>query len=318
MKIDDEDLLGLLVNPKLNRRGQYICDCPFCGKPKHFYISKATQMWDCKKCGEYGNVYKLLKHLDKLYLLKGKTVEIKETIQKLRDKILAEEEDELEIPKLKKVPLPVGFKIFEKNKYLQKERGLTREEIRFYEIGGTKIVSKYDNYIIFPVRDGGVVCGFVGRYASKNVPENRPRYNNSEGTNFRLLLGGYDEIKENETNTVILVEGMFDKIAVDTRLGLRDADEVKCVCTFGKKISEEQIFKLKKKNVSTIILLYDFDAINDMKKTGVELSKSFRTYITFTTAKDIDECSIEKTAEVFENLHDPVSFCYDVVGKIKS
>ena len=29
--IDDSELKELLVNPKKNRTGQYVCDCPFCG-----------------------------------------------------------------------------------------------------------------------------------------------------------------------------------------------------------------------------------------------------------------------------------------------
>ena len=63
--IADSDLRDLLVNPKLNRRGQYVCDCIFCGKEGHMYVSKQTQLFDCKKCGEYGSIYKLLKQLDK-------------------------------------------------------------------------------------------------------------------------------------------------------------------------------------------------------------------------------------------------------------
>lgn len=316
MKINNDELVDILINPKLNRKGQYICDCPFCGKAKHFYISKDTQKWDCKKCGEAGNIYKLLKHFGKLYLLQGKTIEFTEKIQSLKEEMLKEEEEALQIEELKKIPLPIGFKIFTHSDYLQKDRGLSRSEMRFYEIGYTNVVSRYKNYAIFPIRENGEVKGFVGRYASKRVPDGVPRYNNSAGTNFRLLVGGLDEVTDN-TNTVILVEGMFDKIAVDRRLGLRDYEEVKCLCTFGKKISDEQIFKIKKKNVSTIVLLYDFDAIKEMKKFGIELSKTFKTYITYTTAKDIDECAEEETREVFENLLDPVSFCYNVVGKIK-
>lgn len=51
--ISDSDLRDLLINPKLNRKGQYVCDCIFCGKERHMYVSKQTQLFDCKKCGEY-------------------------------------------------------------------------------------------------------------------------------------------------------------------------------------------------------------------------------------------------------------------------
>ena len=42
-------------------------------------------MFDCKKCHEYGSVYKILRHLDKLYLLAGSTIEEKERIESIRE-----------------------------------------------------------------------------------------------------------------------------------------------------------------------------------------------------------------------------------------
>lgn len=38
---------------------QYILDCPLCGKDSHFYINKDNGLWDCKVCGEAGNLYQL-------------------------------------------------------------------------------------------------------------------------------------------------------------------------------------------------------------------------------------------------------------------
>jgi len=35
-------------------------DCPFCGKDRHFYAHKETGQWDCKKCGESGNMFSFL------------------------------------------------------------------------------------------------------------------------------------------------------------------------------------------------------------------------------------------------------------------
>lgn len=39
-------------------------ECPFCNNPNHkFYINKTTGLWDCKVCGESGNLYKLMAEL---------------------------------------------------------------------------------------------------------------------------------------------------------------------------------------------------------------------------------------------------------------
>jgi len=40
--------------------GDWRGDCPFCGKEKHFYADEATGQWDCKVCGESGNVVSFL------------------------------------------------------------------------------------------------------------------------------------------------------------------------------------------------------------------------------------------------------------------
>lgn len=315
-KIDDTDLRDILINPELNRRGQYICDCPFCGKERHFYISKETQMFDCKKCGEYGSIIKLLKFLGKTYLLGGSTIEDKDTIISLSQMIEKVEESE-EVKMLPKVSMPVGFKVFRQgNRYLE-DRGVSAEECRRYGIGGTNLLSKYKNYILIPIRDNGEIRGYVGRYAAKKVPEDKLRYNNSTGTNFAELMFGYDEIVSGKTECVILVEGIFDKIAVDRVLHLWQSDEIKCVCTFGKKISQQQIFKLLLKLVNKVILLYDFDALKEIKKFGLELENYFQTSITFTTKKDIDECSESEALEVFAHLRKPCEFNVDIIGKLR-
>jgi len=43
--------------------GELVADCVFCGKEKHLYFSAETSQYDCKVCGEQGNIYTLVKHL---------------------------------------------------------------------------------------------------------------------------------------------------------------------------------------------------------------------------------------------------------------
>lgn len=40
---------------------QYMGDCPFCGKEKHFFVDDKTGRWDCKTCMESGNLYTFLR-----------------------------------------------------------------------------------------------------------------------------------------------------------------------------------------------------------------------------------------------------------------
>ena len=315
--ISDSDLREILHVKKETRSGQYICDCVFCGKEDHMYINKRTQMFDCKKCGTFGNIFKLLRFLEKTYRLGGATIEAVETIESVREMLASElESNKLTLTQLPEIKMPVGWKVLKKSNPYLMSRGITPELCERYEFGTTKMFRKYDNYILIPIRDNGKVRGFIGRYGCKEVPDGKLRYNNSIGTQFSQLLFGYDEITQN-TNTVILVEGVFDKIAVDKVLDLWSSEDIKCVCTFGKKISEEQITKLKIKGVARVILLYDFDAIKEIKKFGLELENHFVTDITFTNKKDIDECTNEEALAAFTKLYKPRSFNVDIIGKLK-
>lgn len=320
MLIADSDLRDLLINPRATRSGQYVADCPFCSKEQHFYISRRTQLFDCKRCQEHGSIYKLLRHLDKLYLLGGSAVEDKEQIISIREMISGVGGGNTAEPirgELPVVKMPVGWRILTEGSCYLRDRGVSPADCRRYNIGATAMFQKYRNYVLIPVYDGGRVRGFVGRYAAAKVPRDRLRYNNSVGTQFASLLFGYDEISSG-TVTVVLVEGIFDKIAVDKALCLDSGVEIKCACTFGKKISDNQIRKLMSKGVRNVILLYDFDAVREIKRYGMELENYFVTGITFTSAKkDIDECSVGEVWEVFNGLRRPREFNEDVIGKIK-
>ena len=38
---------------------QLVTGCPFCGKPSHLRMNSFNGLWDCKKCGEHGNIPQL-------------------------------------------------------------------------------------------------------------------------------------------------------------------------------------------------------------------------------------------------------------------
>ena len=43
-------------------------DCPFCGKPGHFYINPENKLWDCKVCGARGNAGTFLYKMHRQYM----------------------------------------------------------------------------------------------------------------------------------------------------------------------------------------------------------------------------------------------------------
>jgi|688.fasta_scaffold50389_4 hypothetical protein len=56
------------VNLKKNGKNQCLGDCPFCGKTGHFFVQNTTGKWDCKRCGESGNLYTFMTRLHQQYM----------------------------------------------------------------------------------------------------------------------------------------------------------------------------------------------------------------------------------------------------------
>lgn len=322
-KVSDEDLVSILVKPKLSARNHYVCSCPFCGKEKHFYINRGTQLFDCKKCGEEGNIIKLLHHLNKLFMLgEFKSIDrTKITLLNELSKDNDEEDIDLDVPERK---LPIGFKRVYSDEYLQ-GRKIKKSNFKKLEIGYTKLIPSLEDYVIFSIKEDGVCKGYVARCTwtkkrmqdyEKETGKKKLRYRNDKGAKFSNLLFGFDEITE-ETETVILVEGLIDKITLDNILDLDSSPEIKCCATFGKKISQFQILKLFSKHLKKIILIFDDDAIPEMKKYGVLLSNFFNVEMTYTIGKDINDSSEEDVIGMFDRLMSVENFKRKAVKLIK-
>lgn len=305
--ISDEELKSILIKPRLGSRNHYICSCNFCGKENHFYINRTTQQWDCKKCGEDGNIVKLLHHLGKLFLL-GEFKSIERGKIKLLDELNKEETEEDFITQDR--PLPIGFKRVYYDDYLIK-RKFTKNNFKRLKIGYTELIPSLKDYVIFAIEEDGQNKGYVARlnWSKQKCKEYEKesgkkiiRYRNDKGAKFSNLLYGFDEITEN-TKTIILVEGIPDKVTLDNTLELHKSEEIKCCATFGKKISSKQVIKLCiKKSITKIILIFDNDAIMEMKKFGSLLTQFFDVYITYTFKKDINDSEENEIFEMFDRL----------------
>ena len=147
--------------------------------------------------------------------------------------------------------------------------------------------------------------------AKRNGKYQIRRYNNSLDNDFVKLLYNYDAVIEDETDTVIVVEGIFDVIALTRKLDLYENTSIAVVATFGKKISDAQIYKLQDKGVRTIILGYDSDATEAINKAAAQLNEYFDVYIAKIACdgKDWDEMSFWDIYDTFAyNLKTPIEF----------
>ena len=324
-----DDLTEVLDDVKLDgRKRNAICDCPYCGKTQKFGISlvKEGNPWNCFVCQESGRNFKLMSYLGRLDLITDFfDYESDEVENSLLD---IEDEEDIDI-ELEEISLPPRTKKVATNKYLEK-RGWWDESFFDFPVYKSKEF-KYEDYVLLGVEMYGSLVGFVGRhiwdkkkisqYNSKAKTQGTYqilRYRNSEGNEFGKMLYGFDTIVEGETDTVIIVEGCMDVINLVQELELFESNEVRAVATFGKSISEEQIFHLQEKGIKNVVVFYDDDAVDDIKK--LDLDKYFKVIVASTNDADgvgenddVGDLTGEQIEQCLGMARKPSEFYYDKV-----
>lgn len=323
MKLSIEVLKSLIPNSSLDyRKKNIIGDCAYCGGHEFGISVENNHVFGCfrkSKCGETGNIYKLLKKLNRLDLLKeGDNITI--TSQSYLEDVISFKEQILE--DLPEIQIPLGYKRVSSHPYL-KERGFEEDDYNNYEVGVTRLNDKLQDCIVFLIRQKERLVGYVARYTKskeeiKEIEQKTGRrilrYRNSS-TDFESLLYGINECTKN-TDTVILVEGLFGKQNVDKQLQLRSQEYIKCLCTFGAKISLSQILLLHQAEIKNIILMFDPDVIDKIKQYGMRLVDEFDSVrIALIPYEDKDPADLIKSEilEVLGSLRDPFNFSLNIV-----
>lgn len=307
-----------------------IARCPYCGKEGKYgvYIGKETLrrkqfMAHCFSCGRSTlTLDKLLEEIGRADLMVTPTADL---LASLDENLLFPLDNEEEIDDtLGIVELPDFYRQVYTHPYL-KARGFVYDDYEIFPVGITGGLNRrFDDYVIFPVIDSGDVVGYVARHTwSKDEIDNHNRkakrtgefqirrFNNSTQNDFVKLLYNYDAVIEDETDTVILVEGIFDVVAITRKLELYDNPHFVAVATFGKKVSQAQIYKLQTKGVRKVVLGFDGDAVSAIKQTATELSEYFDVFIADIAdpSKDWQDLSYTEIFEIFsERLRTPLEY----------
>lgn len=322
MKLSVEVLKSLIEDSLLDyRKKNVIGKCPYCGGMEFGISIDDNHKFGCfrkGKCGEVGNIFKLLKKLNRLDLFANKdnvTITSKSYL-----------ENEINISKkliqnLPEITMPVGFKKVSDHPYLR-QRGFKDEDFKYYTPGITKLDYKFEDYIIFPIKQNERLVSYVARYTKskdeiKNIEQKTgkrvARYKNSI-TDFESLLLGIDECID--IDTVILVEGLMGKRNVDEQLQLKNNNVLKCLVTFGAKISDSQILLLHQYGIRNIILFYDPDVIGYIKKYSARLADEFDGVgVALIKQQDKDPADLnqEEMLDVLNNIVSVLSFQLNVV-----
>lgn len=328
VKLSIDQLKSIIHNARLDRRKKnLIGDCPQCGENEFGISLDTNHQFGCfrkNKCGYVGNIFTLIKDLKRYDLLSINQVIT--NIAKLENKIrlnYAEEELDLTLPK---VMLPIGWKRIYEDEYMA-SRGFT--EFETFKVGRTMIDPLFrKNYVIFPIEEVGECKGYVGRhikekkeidklndqYKEQGLNRRVLRYRNST-TDFGKLLYSYEHIIPGKTKTIIAVEGMFDVFNVVRKLDLFNQDEIKCNGTFKCDTSAEQKYKWKAAGIENLILMYDPDVVNQIKKNALELENDFDVYVAYTNcSNDPGDMTLEELGQALETMQRPSEFKLNTVN----
>lgn len=285
-----ELIAELGAKPDGSGKNLIVSKCPNCGKENGkygIYIGKETEkkkpfMSHCFSCGfSTLTLEQLLVTIGRPDLIIAPTADLDAKLDTQLLFRLNDDDEEID-DSLSIITPPECFKRCYSNSYL-KSRGFTYDDYDRFPVGTTRGLNfKFNDYIIFLIIDSGDIVGYVSRHiwskdeidrhnksAKRNGEYMIMRYRNSTENDFVKLLYNYDSVIEDETDTVIIVEGIFDVIALTRKLELYDNHHVAVVATFGKKISQVQIYKLQSKGVKTVIVGYDGDAVDAIKKRQV-------------------------------------------------
>jgi DNA primase len=293
------DEIGRELRAKHDGSGRnLIARCPVCGKEGKFgiYTGRETErkkpfMAHCFSCGvSTKNLNRLLSLINREDLQPAPVMNPEAL---LNVNLLFPLETDMEIDdSLSVIPLPQHYRRCFSHEYLKK-RGFSFDDYEYFPSGTTgERNPRYNDYVIFPLLDEGDTVGYVARHTLSKDEIDRHnrnakasgafrilRFRNSIENDFVKLLYNYDAVITGETETVIIVEGIFDVVALTRKLDLYDNHQTAVVATFGKKISLIQVYKLQSKGVKTVIVAYDGDAVEAIKKTASELQSYFQVKV---------------------------------------
>lgn len=320
MKLTASEVRDLIVGGYIDRRGKNVYGiCPKCGGDEFGVSLEENHRFGCfrkKKCGFSGNIFSLLAFLGKSVYEAGKSYKAGTVLE---GKSLINEEVVINL-ELEERKLPIGWKPIVDSEYLN-ARGFTKDDYIKYKPGITKVDPEFHNYIIFPIVQFDKIVAYIARsqkdkqeierinnlYELQGSKKHVRRYINST-SDFGKILLGIEECTD-KTNTVILVEGLFDKKNTDTCLELDTQEEVKCCCTWKCSVSDEHIFLLQQQKIDTVILLYDPDVVSEIKKTAWRLEEFFNVYIGYNAdEKDPGDMTVEDFDRVLRKLETPSQF----------
>lgn len=255
--LEDNDIPYTTSGKNVTRNWVNI-SCPFCGdRSNHLGISLEFLGFNCWVCGEKGNIYKLVMHLEGISYYQARTL-----LEKYPAGILFPYQQDTKIVDPTRHISLEGFDIIAPDLHADylKTRGFDPEEIqRKYQIRFCYQIGRFPYRIIIPVILDGKVVNLTARDVTG---EQAPKYKNLSNDEairpMKDCLYNFDSVSDR----IIIVEGVTDV----WRIGQGS------VATMGTEYTLKQIALIMKKDIKKAFILYDADATRKAEKLANELS----------------------------------------------
>lgn len=241
---------------------EYIIRCFYCpdgDHPTHNHLSinQAKKVFRCLRCGETGTLRRLLANAGKYMELEPRA----EVIEKKKYPAI----NFSSFPQIKKDNMSMSRMAYT---YVTKRRGITDQEIAFYDIRYAT-EGKFYGRILIPICEGGrVVCFSARSFFDFIKPKYLfPHYGQTPLTAGEAIFG-YDRAVKECPEFIILVEGVFDAIAVNKAFN----NNVQGLAIMSDAMTDSQLYKIMKlPKKSRICILLDATA----RKEAIKVAKKF-------------------------------------------
>jgi DNA primase len=289
-----------VVKPANN--GELRVCCPHCGEREFkCYINETKKIFNCYKCDFHTGNFDLIDLVAKVEgITRGQaTLRLTELATETTPLTIAEIIARIEQPREEDVP-KAGIKTIEALPpealrlanpldpvelpfwtYLTQQRGLTIQEVLAAKVhyvpdehvlvynSKGKVVGNIGHRVVFPVYGpGGVLVSWLSRATGEPVG---PKYVNCPETELSKTLWPFAAPKGARA---VIVEGILDC------LGVRRAKlPHSAYATFGKKISDDQVDRLKELGITEVILFWDPDAKKDTVRQIQKLRMHFKVLV---------------------------------------
>lgn len=308
-----------------------LIDCPFCGGRYDKFgvlLLEEGGVFNCFRCEKKGSLFQLLTKLRRLDLVLDRENDNFTYQDKLESFLKLGDLEEKDLT-IKPVKGPLGFRTINFDPYLE-SRGWREKDYSKFNVGISKIEQRFKEKILFLLKEEGEVVGYLARskkskeWHKNNLKKSKLgleplvlRYDNSKDTEFERVVGGIDDIVEGETKTVIVVEGIMDKQNTDKVLQLDSSPEIRCVFMFGCHLSDVQMYKLLKRGVENVILMFDKETIQQTKDSSLKMLRFFNIFISeLKEDTDPGEMSLEEFDSALSKLIDPLDFFVNRINKV--